>query len=174
MQEQEEKKRAQEHDRQATTRRIEAQFEAILEAIKTQIHEEIPIKPEPEDATITHLGDEIVNDEDNHDFANNSSSVANEEFEKEEMNKEVKEAKDVLVEEPLLFKESEPLTPPSLSLGRLRKGPMDKLLFGFIVPFYKLCTNLSLFYVIRNMPSYEKYFQDLITYWCKFETLEFG
>ena len=155
------------------TRRIEVQFEAILEAIKTQMHEEIPIKPEPEDATITHLGDEIVNDEDSHDFANHSSSVANEEFEKEEMNKKVKEAEDVPVEEPLLFKESEPLSPPSLSLGRLRKGLMDKLLFGFIVPFYKLCTNLSLFYVIRNMLSYEKYFHDLITYRRKFETLEF-
>ena len=146
---------------------------SILEAIKTRMHEEIPIKPEPEDATITHFGDEIVNDEDSHNFTYHTSSVANEELEKEEMNIEVKEAEDVHVEEPLLFKESDPLTPPSLSLGHLRKGPMDKLLFGFIIPFYKLCTNLSLFYVIRNMSSYEKYFQDLITYRRKFETLEF-
>ncbi|KAK4856870.1 hypothetical protein QYF36_023463 [Acer negundo] len=61
------------------------------------------------------------------------SIVANEEMEKEEMNIEVKKAEDVLVEESLLFKESEPFTPSILSLGRLHKGPMISL---FLVSSY--------------------------------------
>ncbi|KAK1591219.1 hypothetical protein Q3G72_004098 [Acer saccharum] len=55
------------------------------------MHEEIPNQLE-------HWGDEIVDDEDNHDFANYSSCVANEKLEKEEMNIEVKEAEDVPIE----------------------------------------------------------------------------
>ncbi|KAK4857271.1 hypothetical protein QYF36_026273 [Acer negundo] len=95
------------------------------------------------------VGDENVDDKDRHDLADPSSSVANEELEKEEMRIEVKEVEDVPVEESFLFKELEPFTPPILSLGCLCKGLM-------------------------NMPSYEKYFQDLITYRRKLETLEFG
>ncbi|KAK4839117.1 hypothetical protein QYF36_019265 [Acer negundo] len=67
-QEQEKKARKQEHDRQAIMRRVEAHLETILEAIKTRMHEEIPNQPEPEDATITHWGDENVDDEDRHDL----------------------------------------------------------------------------------------------------------
>ncbi|KAK4842007.1 hypothetical protein QYF36_014176 [Acer negundo] len=69
IQEKEQNERQQEHDRQATMRGIEVHVETILEAIKTRMHEEIPNQPEPEDVTINHWGDEIVDDEDSHDFA---------------------------------------------------------------------------------------------------------
>ena len=105
-----------------------------------------------------------------YEFSDDFSSFVDEEEETEE---KVKEAEDVSFKAPLLYKELKPYVPPITFPSRLHKSKWNKwfselISLNFIVNIY-----LPLLIVCRNMPMREKFFQDLITYRCKFETLEF-
>ena len=128
------------------------------------------VEPEQEDvATIPSYG-KIV---ERYEFSDDFSSVADED-EEEETEENVKEAEDVPFEAPLFYKELKPYVPPITFPSRLHKSKWNKwfselISLNFIVNIY-----LPLLIVCRNMPMREKFFQDLITYRRKFETLEFG
>ncbi|KAK4843581.1 hypothetical protein QYF36_010184 [Acer negundo] len=97
-----------------------------------------------------------------------------EEVEKEETKEKVKEAEDVPFEALLLYKELKPYVPPITFLSRLHKSNWNKWFFELISSHFIVNIYLSLLIVCRNMPVREKFFQDLIAYRRKFETLEYG
>ena len=106
-----------------------------------------------------------------YEFSDDFSSVADEEEETEE---KVKEVEDVPFEEPLLYKELKPYVPPITFPSRLHKSKWNKWFSELISPNFIVNIYLPLLIVCRNMPMRKKFFQDLITYRRKFETLEFG
>ncbi|KAK4846213.1 hypothetical protein QYF36_014407 [Acer negundo] len=97
-----------------------------------------------------------------------------EEVEKEEMEEQGKEAEDVPFEESLIYKELKPYVPPITFPSRLHKSNWNKWFSELISPHFIVNIYLPLLIVCRNMPIREKFFQDLIAYRRKFETLEFG
>ncbi|KAK4845231.1 hypothetical protein QYF36_002585 [Acer negundo] len=97
-----------------------------------------------------------------------------EKVKKEETEEKAKEAEDVPFEEPLLYKELKPHVPPITFPSRLHKSNWNKWFFGLISSHFIVNIYLPLLIVCRNMPVREKFFEDLIAYMRKFETLEFG
>jgi hypothetical protein len=133
---------------------------------------------EQEDVATIPLYGEIVDNIVSHEFSDDFSSVADEdeetEVEKEETKEKAKEAEDVPFEEPLLYKELKPYVPPITFPSRLHKSKWNKWFSELISPHFIVNIYLPLLIVCRNMPARENFFQDLITYRRKFETLEFG
>ncbi|KAK4846381.1 hypothetical protein QYF36_016567 [Acer negundo] len=97
-----------------------------------------------------------------------------EEVEKEETEEKVKEVEDVPFEALLLYKELKPYVPPITFPSRLHKSNWNKWFSELISSHFIVNIYLPLLIVCRNMPVREKFFQDLIAYRRKFETLEFG
>ncbi|KAK4844502.1 hypothetical protein QYF36_020938 [Acer negundo] len=97
-----------------------------------------------------------------------------EEVEKEETEEKAKEAKNVPFEEPLLYKELKPYVPPITFPSRPHKNNWNKWFSELISSHFIVNIYLPLLIVCRNIPVREKFFQDLIAYRRKFETLEFG
>ena len=114
------------------------------------------------------------NKELSNELSNDLSSVADKEEQKEEMAEKAKEAEDVPFEEPLLYKELKPYVPPITFPSRLHKSKWNKWFSELISSHFIVNIYLPVLIVCRNMPAREFFFQDLITYRRKFETLEFG
>ena len=113
-----------------------------------------------EEVTIIHRNGENVEHNYVHNFANISSSISGEEVGEEETNNEMKELKSYV-----------PLT---IFPSRLLKSKWSKYFLKLIKPLFQVHIYLPLFYVSRNTPAGNKYFQNLIAYRRIFETLEFG
>ena len=118
------------------------------------------------------------NKELSNELSDDFSSVADEdeetEVEKEETKEKAKEAEVVPFEEPLIYKELKPYVPPITFPSRLHKSKWNKWFSELISSHLIVNIYLPLLIVCRNMPARENFFQDLITYRRKFETLEFG
>ena len=93
---------------------------------------------------------------------------------KKKTEEKAKEAEDVPFEAPLLYKELKPYVPPITFLSRLQKSKWNKWFFELISPHLIVNIYLPLLIVCRNISVRNFFFQDLITYRLKFETLEFG
>ena len=97
-----------------------------------------------------------------------------EEVEKEETEEKAKEVEDVPFEAPLLYRELKPYVSPITFPSPLHKSKWNKWFSELISPHFIVNIYLPLLIVCRNKPAHENFFQDLITYRLKFETLEFG
>ena len=156
---------------EASTRKIEEETKKLLEAWQNRVYEETLSKTEQEEAAPIPSYGEIVDTIVSHELSDDFSSVADEE---EETKEKVKEAEDVPFEEPLPYKELKPYVPPITFSSRLHKSKWNKWFSELISSHFIANIYLPLLIVCRNMPVREKFFQDLITYRRKFETLEFG
>jgi hypothetical protein len=145
---------------EASLRRIEVHIGTIMEAMQRQESEKFPFPPKLEEVTTIPWSGENVEHDFSHYFANDSSSTSGEEVGKEEMRDKVKETK--------------PYIPPTTFPCRLRKSKWYRLFSELTKSLFQVNIYLPLFYVIRNTPAVDKYFQDLIAYGRKFEALEFG
>ena len=157
----------------ASLRRIDVKIRQLIEVQVRQLAE-----LEQEDVATIPLYGEIVDNIVSHELSDDFSSVADEdeetEVEKEETKEKAKEAEDVPFEEPLIYKELKPYVPPITFPSRLHKSKWNKWFSELISSHLIVNIYLPLLIVCRNMPAREFFFQDLITYRLKFETLEFG
>ncbi|KAK4854733.1 hypothetical protein QYF36_000620 [Acer negundo] len=111
-------------------------------------------------------------------------SVADEEVKKEETEEKVKETEDVPFDALLLYNELKPYVPPiTFSSQPKQEEATTILLYGEIVDTivsHELSNDFSsvadeeVEKEETNMLVLENFFQDIITYRRKFETLEFG